>query len=48
MRLVHFYVINKKDGKATNVGCHRSKAEAIIAAKADPENWTIGYKWLSI
>lgn len=48
MRLVHYYVINKKDGKAVNVGCHRYKAMEIIAAKADPENWTIGYKWLSI
>lgn len=48
MRLVHYYVVNKQDGKAINVGCYRSKAEAIIATKADPENWTIDYKWLSI
>ena len=48
MRLVHYYVINKTTGKATNVGCYRSKAQAIIAEKADPENWVIGMKWRSI
>lgn len=48
MRLVHYYVVNKVTGEATNVGCYRSKAQAIISAKADPENWTIGMKWRSI
>ena len=48
MRLVHYYVVNKLTREARNVGCYRSKAEAIIAGKADPENWAIGYKWLSI
>lgn len=48
MRLVHYYVVNKVTGAATSVGCYRSKAQAIIAEKADPENWTIGMKWWSI
>ena len=48
MRLIHYYVINKETNKATNVGWNRAKAEEIIAAKADPENWVIGYKWRSI
>lgn len=47
MRLIHYYVINKETGKATNIGWNRAKAEAIIAEKADPENWAIGYKWRS-
>lgn len=48
MRLIHYYVINKITGESVNVRCFRSKAEAIIAEKADPENWAIGYKWVSI
>ena len=48
MRLVHYYVVNKITGKATNMGCRKVWAEEAIASKADPENWTIGYKWLSI
>ena len=48
MRLIHYYVVNKETNKATNVGWNRAKAEEIIAAKADPENWVIGYKWRSI
>lgn len=48
MRLIHYYIINKTTGKAVCVNCYRSKAEAIIAEKADPENWAIGYKWVSI
>ena len=48
MRVVHYYVVNKSTGKATGVGCYRYKAEAIIAEKADPENWAIAHKWLSI
>lgn len=48
MRLVHYYVVNKSTGEAINIGCHRSKAEKLIATKADPKAWIIGYKWLSV
>ena len=48
MRLIHYYVVNKSTGKAENVGCYRYKAEELIANKTDPNNWAIGYKWVSI
>lgn len=48
MRLVHYYVVNKITGEATNVSCYRSKAQTIIDSKADKENWVITMKWVSI
>ena len=48
MRLIHYYVINKVTGNKVNVGCYKSNADKAIADKPDPENYYIGYKWLSI
>ena len=48
MRLIHYYVINKKTGKKVYVNCRQSKAQEFLANLTDKENHYISYKWLSI
>lgn len=48
MRLVHYYIVNRKTGERINAGCYRRRAEKIIASKTNQEDWFIHLHWLSI
>ena len=48
MRTIRYYVINKKTGKAVYTNCRHSSCRAFLTTLEDKENYTIGYKWLSI
>lgn len=48
MRLVHYGVFNKETNSRVYTDCRKSKAEEFIAKQANPENFEIRYKWVSI
>ena len=48
MRIVHYSVIEKSTGKRVFVHCRMHKAEEFVQTLPNPENYKIGYKWLSI
>ena len=48
MRLVHYHVINKETRESIYVDCRKFKAEEFLANLPDAENYTIGFKWVSI
>lgn len=48
MRGIRYYVINKNTNKAVFTDYRESECKKHIATLPNPENYTIGYKWLSI
>ena len=48
MRTIRYYVVNKNTHQAIYTECRKDKAQAFLNGLADKENYTIGYKWLSI
>lgn len=48
MRGIRYYVINKNTNKAVYTECREDRAKAFLNGLVDKENYTIGYKWLSI
>ena len=48
MRTIRYYVVNKNTGKAIYTNCRHSSCRAFLTTLTDSENYTIGYKWLSI
>ena len=48
MRLIRYYVIDKKTGKGVYTNCKESACKAFVEALEDKEAYTIKYKWLSL
>ena len=48
MRAMRYYVIEKNTRKAIYTECRKDRAEAFLNGLVNKENYTIGYKWLSI
>jgi hypothetical protein len=48
MRTIRYYIVNKNTNEAIFTDCRRKACEQTLAKMADKENYTIGYKWLSI
>ena len=48
MRMIRYFVINKTTGKRLYTHCYRSECENFMNALENKENYTIGYKWMSI
>ena len=48
MRIVRYYIINKQTKQAVYTDCRKNRVEEILAGMTDKENYTIGYKWLSL
>ena len=48
MRMMRYYIVNKDTKEAVYTNCDRAKCEEHLATMDNAENFTIGYKWLSI
>lgn len=48
MRTIRHYVINKTTGKAIYTNCNKNKCIDFINGLDNKDNYTVGYKWLSI
>lgn len=48
MRLIHYAVFNKTTKKRVYTNCDQRKCQEYLDKMQDKENYTIGYKWLSI
>lgn len=48
MRMMRYYVIHKGTKKVVYTECRGDRAQAFLNGLFDKENYTIGYKWLSI
>ena len=48
MRLIHYYVINKKTNERIYTNCRGYKAEEFLASLPNKEDYEIRYRWVSI
>ena len=48
MRTIRYYVIEKNTRKAIYTECRRDRVESFLNGLINKENYTIGYKWLSL
>ena len=48
MRFIRYYVINKKSNKCIYTHYNQSNCKNFLATLTNSEDFTIGYKWLSI
>ena len=48
MRLIHYAVFNKTTRERVYTNCDQSKCQEYLDKMPNKEDYTIGYKWLSI
>ena len=48
MRLIHYAVFNKTTKERLYTNCDQAKCQEYLDKMPNKENYTIGYKWLSI
>lgn len=48
MRTIRYYVINKTTNKGIYTNCSEKACREYLATLANPEEYTISYKWISI
>ena len=48
MRTIRYYVINKTTCEAIYTNCSEKACREHLATLTNPEEYAIGYKWMSI
>lgn len=48
MRLIHYAVFNKETKERVYTNCDQAKCQEYLNKMDNKENYTVGYKWLSI